>query len=482
MKRLVLLLLFIWPVCVSSAVPKMMDWDFILNRSPKDPSRRDFGDTHFIGFNEGPKKRKCVDYPGPPEREPSLKKKGPSSDNKNKIRKASSFFEKWIIEQYVYDEKLLTLCKSCCREEFGARIAIVDPLHRPFVRMLLGGKYLDGEVLFPNTQNLDELFTLLCRRDSGFVELLKQLSFNSTKLAGKDTYEYEKDKIKEIISRYVNLAGILFFSRNFVERNQFNFNLANHFFEYIFSWDGKSLNPIFKEEKNYSILRFMYSVIHRFLVDDGWIHWSHETFKRLKEKAKEGSSITYIAGGCDIYQLVTNGIYNVTIIDPFIPSQKELYYVNNALWFVDGAIGDELVFDNIENQKVIIMRRNIHASFNKDSSIKTSKDGAIRIPKTTTIWGLYNYKGEKIGDITFQRRLCTQEDFNNTVVLMSLNEALLAFSPKSVDGWEMQTSKLPSDFCLHVKQLHGPIGTLELKNYLKVQRYFSFIDLCTLGS
>ena len=482
MKRLVLSLLFVWPVCVSLKVPdNKMDLDFLLSSGP--PPCFGMSLDHTLGqATLDQASNSCPDTEEKPPCRPKKRARTgePASlppSPKPRRRHSSSFLKYWISNQYVYNDVPSLKPASFCTEELNRRIYLVDDLHQPFVSKLWGKRFFLDQETFPSTATLDQLFASLCNHKYEFVRLLNQLSFNAPELE-------EKYDAKEETSQYVNLAGIFCPCSNLLERDQFNFNLANYFFEYLFFWDGRSQNPIFRDEKNYPILRFMYSVIYEFLIDRGWIHWSHEIIKKLKAKAQKGLPITYIAGGCDIYQLVKNGIYNITIIDPFLPSQEKLYYVKNALWFVEGNVDDELVFDDIERSKVITMRRDFCAFYNEVFSIKTSKDRTIRIPRTTTVWGLYNHRNKRIGAITFERRLCTQADFNNPVVLMSLNEAVLAFSSPSFYGWGMQTCQLPSNFRLHIKQLHNTIKRRELQNYCDIDdsnHQFKFIHLCTPG-
>lgn len=419
------------------------------------------------------------------------KKRKVSDEQRPQEKMASTFFEKWVNDQVVFqDINFRNSKKFPDTMVLYGMIRSQDPIHVPFVEALLGKDFVHKKNDSPNINNIAMFFEYLLKGREEFVTFLNTLSFNTSEIEARDQMEYDRNKFIETVKRYTQLAGILFpyvlFPRNGIDpREQFNFNLANRLFEYLFAWDGNTHNPIFNQQENYPILRFLYSNIQRYLVDEGWLHWSNETIRNLKDATQDGEVVTYIAGGCDIWQLIKNGIYKIDVIDPFFPSQEELYYVEGALWFVEGPIGDTLVFDNVDNGKKIIMQRDSCVNHNSDFTITTSKDGTISIPTTTTVWGVYNSKKEKIGAITFQRRLCTQADFNNQIIFMSLNEALLAFSPKKIDGWNMQVNKLRPNFKLYVKQLHKPIGKQELKNYSHTfapDVSFSFIDLCILGS
>lgn len=398
---------------------------------------------------------------------------------------ASTFFEHWIKYQHIYEKK--SLYQHSAYRQFGTKalndiIKKIDPSYREFVSNLLGNDFLSGKDKYPDTNTLNQLLFYLSNKCKEFVKLLTTLSFINQEIEAKNAFEYKKDDLNKSVSRYAKLAKLLFFCSEKTPCEQFNFNLANSCFEYLFYWHKGNFNPLFEQKENYQILRFMYSIIYRQLIEIGWIHWSKQSLKRLKTASEAGTTITYVAGGCDIYQLVKNGIYNIVVIDPFLPFQEK-YYIDDFLWFVEGTIGDTLIFDNVDKYKQIIARRNFFTNHHSPITITSPNGKKLTIPKTTTVWILYDYKGNKIGFITFIRRLCTQNDFKNKIVLMSLNEALLAFSPKIMNGWSMKARLLSDDFHMYIKQLHNPISKHELENYAYANEKssFEYINLCTLG-
>jgi hypothetical protein len=98
------------------------------------------------------------------------------------------------------------------------------------------------------------------------------------------------------------------------------------------------------------------------------------------------------------------------------------------------------------------------------------------------VWFVYNWHHRLVGRITFERRFCSQRDFvlnPRRVMLMSFNE-LYFITSNQPDGWGIDPTALPPDFCLYIKQLRNPVTKSVMEHMKEADASsFQFIKLGT---
>src|SRR5207248_2696049 len=120
----------------------------------------------------------------------------------------------------------------------------------------------------------------------------------------------------------------------------------------------------------------------------------------------------YIAGGCDICKLIDEEIYNITIIDPFLPSQEK-FYTPEWEWFVKNSnshngLSDTIIF---EDQR-ITLKRSVYEE-NGSFEAKLSTGNVCSIPNSLTVWEVLDMEknNKPLGTIRIERRFCNEQDF-----------------------------------------------------------------------
>lgn len=263
-------------------------------------------------------------------------------------------------------------------------------------------------------------------------------------------------------------------------RYQYCFNVATRMFDWCFGEKThKNFSTILMSPEKHQLARFCHGVMWYYLVGEGWKHWHKDCLTRVVKEAKAGKEIVYIAGGNDIYQLLKNGVYNIRVIDPLLPSQPE-YYSEGWSWFVEGTIGDKLDVD-LGNKKRVLLKREKHeqkGTFQAD----LSTGQMATLPLSVTHWSVYDANGKKkLGTVIFDRRFCMQDDFvydKKKAYVISFNEMYFVAIPPRLQGWGIDVSKFDSKFAFHVKQLDKPVGKPILTNLCKSEDTpFSFILL-----
>jgi hypothetical protein len=341
---------------------------------------------------------------------------------------------------------------------------------------------LDGKPVIGNESLLLEHFKTLypmLQSDIGaFLDYLDDHEFSS-----KIYNRIEKNAPHNpVIGKYNAFMHLLFAHTEKHDEREHLFSVANNFFEYCFS--PKTFLSFKKRLKNscyHPLARLLYSVIWKQLAGNGWKEWHASCLQGLKKACDDGKTIVYIAGGCDIYQLIKQGIYNIRIVDPILPTQPA-YYAEHWWWLVkrsskNPGIGDCLRFTF--NDKSIVMKRSGYSE--KGSFTCRTKRGAKRsIPQSITQWTVYE-DNQKVGTVTFDRRFCKQKDFlpdKSKQLLISFNELYYITSTEEPDSWNINPLKFKPAIKLQVKQLRKPLNKQVLCNMVQADQLpFSFIRL-----
>jgi hypothetical protein len=292
-----------------------------------------------------------------------------------------------------------------------------------------------------------------------FIDYLKEHKFS---LDNTNTQE-EKDNINTVIDKYRYFSQLLFSRPEKSQEEGYLFAVANRLFEYCFSestW-GHFKNLI-TTKKYHPLARFLYSNIWYHFVGEGWHNWHKSCLEALAKHAREGKEIVYIAGGDDILEPLKYGIYNITVIDPMLPTQ-DTYYSEGWLWLVKNDNDSDGKGDKIEGEfggKNLTLTRTKYKESDTFPA-KLSNGKTINIPESTTVWEVKDIAGQKLGKITFLRRFCEQSDFNSDpkkVLLLSFNEMYYTTLAQDAGGWGLQLDKFPNDLNIYVKQLRNSVS------------------------
>ncbi|MCK4650864.1 hypothetical protein KAT08_01690 [Candidatus Babeliales bacterium] len=427
-------------------------------------------------------------------------------------KRADEVFEKWTKIQNVFKEiniekfgnNLDNTVFIFLKSRYASVLNFLQTLSVVFD--LLPKEYIENGFLktsIPSDDLLEKRFKYLCNLFQndipGFINYLRKNNF-----LNKRTNSFS---VSGNLDEYRDILSLIFFCKNIFDMEQVLFSVANKFFEYCFY---KKTWPMFEKlqlnEDEHSITKFLYSIMWFHLAGNGWKNWSARALKNLKKEAKNGKEIVYIAGGSDIYQLIKNGVYNIRIIDPLLPSQPKYYaqgwnflihpssLAGVSYFNLDGSllesdkvdekdgIGDIIEF-NVDSKK-IVMKRESFKFIGDTLRSKLSIGKIAQIEKSETVWGIYDWNGKKLGKFTIERRFVGQDDFeykDDRVILISFNELYFISTTINKGGWGINPYRFDKKLKIFVKQLHNPIKSCVSQNMRKAfeQLEFNYIALGT---
>jgi len=371
---------------------------------------------------------------------------------------AETFFSKWAKPtgepaHYVFQDRDLLLTGQDRLAGIRQRLGLAIEPNQP-LRMVLAHK--NAEAL------LDQLYASLCSTAGvgNFIKLIQQEGLSSDSINEQECLAY----FKTVLNKYIAfMEGLLYSDQEFEQRERL-FTVANNFFEYCFCMPTYPMFKNFLETSEYyPLLRLFYTTIWNNLAGIGWKDWHVSCLEALATQARQGKEVVYIAGGCDLYYLLQHGVYNIRVIDPMLPTQPR-YYVTDWSWFIRGmapgnGIGDKLVF-NLPQGK-ITMKRVGFKEFDDKITLNGDDGSPISVNKSVTGWLVYDAKNQKIGQVTFERRLCQQHDFvadPRRVLLLSFNELYYITCVGQKDWWGIDPNMFTNNFQVYVKQLRKPVG------------------------
>jgi hypothetical protein len=319
------------------------------------------------------------------------------------------------------------------------------------VKTLLGAHYLTLETNLP-----------------AWVEYMQKSAFLQPE--NTDILEPEKpERYNTVINRYKASARLLLgIAGDEIWEQEYMLSLANRFFEYQFSpTTAPHYQRLFGSAASYPLLRFINVITWDQLVGQGWKHWHEKTLTTLKHHASQQGNVTYLAGGSDIYQLLRNTVYNIKVIDPFLPTQERYY--SEGWKFLISANENQQTPDTIQfgpECNSISMKRLSHEE-GEPFTMKLSSGEVANIKKSTTTWTVNDRNGTPRGSVVFERRPVTQTDFSpapNTAIVMSYDEAVYSSLPDSLNGWGINSTEMDTDLKIYIKQLRSPITPGHLNN------------------
>lgn len=244
---------------------------------------------------------------------------------------------------------------------------------------------------------------------------------------------------------------------NYTERLTY----ANHLVEaYLTGTKSTEFLAMHTNQADYPILQELYVTLWSTLAEEGWFRWHEECLDHLKKVSDAGKTIVYLGGGCDIYPLLAHGIYNITIVDPLLPTQKK-YYPDDYEHLIKGQGSSGGINDRIfctANNKKIVLTRSAFCPLNNYLVTKLPSGQERCFAASQTTWTVVIDNQTK-GLVTFDRRYLTQEDLAphpNKALLISWNELYFIIN----GNWKVFTTTIDHIF---VKQLAQPLSQKTIK-------------------
>lgn len=337
---------------------------------------------------------------------------------------------------------------------------------------------ISTETLFSNQQHIfpelsvsQKISTIIInnlehKNDKTFNSLFEQIAQTKNQIfSTKQVLSYSK----QIITIITNNNNVNF-------NNACSLNLANDLAEWCLNApSAERFIAMHIQQDNYPALQFLYTTLWSVLAEKGWCDWHDTCLKQLKQEYDTGKTIVYIAGGCDIKPLLDYGIYNITILDPLLPTQQR-YYPKDYLFFIkSNGTNDHIIFNT-----TISLKRLSHQETKTYTHTQLPSGQQLRITHTKTEWSILNTQGKQLGIITFDRRPATQADFEITdkkILLMSWNELQSIID----HSWDINPQKFDLNLSLHIKQLRSPITKTSIDNLTMATKLnlstFRFIGL-----
>lgn len=337
-------------------------------------------------------------------------------------------------------------------------------------------------------ENIDSFFShtkklnsLIDKDVNGFLQHLRVLGICSKVI---NNFERRHKNMDQTVDKYLALMRLLCADGSLFKERQNLFSLANNFFEFSFYPDSfSSFKKMLLMHRYHPQVRLLYATMWNHLVGDGWKNWHRSCIEKLKAEADLGKTIVYAAGGCDIYQLIKNGIYNICVVDPMIPTQVP-YYSDHWNWFAKKGFvrsvdrsGDRLVFSF--KDKSVYMER---TGYKEQGKFKFTgyNNKKYTFPESVTTWSVF-VNDKLAGNVVFERRYCNKNDFvhsDNKRILMSFNELCCVTNVEEGDHWGIFPDQFDENLLIYVKQLRRPLTKNVLCNMTKADKIsFDFLRL-----
>jgi hypothetical protein len=392
------------------------------------------------------------------------------------VRQADQIFSSWVDEKSVYFQ----YCIADVKPNFSPAVARPVKIFKPMecVTEPLQKLIMEDDGVTVDKRKLKNLRRQVIQSMPNFLKTLEQAGLKSVELNALDS----KGAFANILNRYTGLFGALFTDTPKKASVEQEFAIANRFVEFCFApRTFKHLQKILREDATKPVGRFLYAGMWQKLAGQGWKFWHRETLKRLRYSYQQGKTIVYVAGGSDIYQLLAHGVYNIKVIDPQLAGAQDNYYATDWRWLLKSdGIGDEFHLNNANGKKITAKRACVEAG--TTFSVVSDAGEKIKQRSDKVVWNIFE-DGESKGNLTFERRLASQQDFmpaDNEELLMSFNELYFIAAPENLGGWPIDWRKFSATTKLHVKQLRKPVSKKMVENMAWVEeKGLAFLRLGT---
>lgn len=393
-------------------------------------------------------------------------------------------FEKWAKIQYiVQDHDLVDLVPSL-DDAYLARFKKNYEANLPLLRTLqpLLSKITDGAInekgyLFqpPMSDGMrSNIATLLEMLDQNPVELVAYLQAFNFKDISETTDKSQNFNFT--VEKYKAFVRLLLSTKTPRMDEEFGIALANRLTEMCYELETfPAYQATMQHAEHHSIARMLHTIIWYNIIGTGWKLWHADCLRAIKDAAAAGKRIKYLAGGNDVYTLLCQGVYDITVIDPFLPSQAR-YYANGWEWLLSGAINDEIVGPFGDQELKLVRTKQVEG----EPFIAKSGGQFVSLKRFTTTWTVYNAVTDKeLGTIVFERRFTQQGDLvpdDACVFLMSYDEFIYLGLPSLLDGWGITPNSIDPNFTCHIKQLRKPVDR-DFLNNLRIASITNYADL-----
>ncbi len=395
-------------------------------------------------------------------------------------------FGKWLAWQQIYNDRNIADVANNLddtflnnfRDHYQKNIPLLKNLTPLLATITNNLVQEDGYLLAPPLtqemhENLRYLYEQIENNMPAFVDSLLASGLADKKNAASE----QEAHYDATIEKYKAFSRMLFAQPDAFKENEYLFAFGNRLFEYCFSEKTfPHYQRILTTEKYYPVARFLNAIIWYQLVGDGWKHWHADALRSLKEKAAQGNEIVYLAGGTDVYHLLRNGIYDITVIDPFLPTQARYYSEGWDYLTSEQALGDEIRFGPACNS---IKMKCVEFQATDPFYSKLSNGNILTLKKSVVTWHVFDRDNHQIGHVIFHRRPVAQEDFayNPTkTFVMSYDELTFIAVPDMLNGWNIDPTKLDGTTEIFVKQNRRPVD----KNMLCNIRIASMLNMSDL--
>lgn len=382
-------------------------------------------------------------------------------------RGAEQVFKKWLSWQTImHDYPLQDYAKNSNTPAFLASFkaqygTVAHQLNSllPFLQALTSGQINDQgfQLTSPMDKhfaaNLEALYAFAGTDNEQLVTLLKDLRLNDPSIG---QHEFAADH--DVVEKYKTLASLLLPLSNRVEEVPILFAFANRLFEWSFDKGWPTLRSMLMTSTDYPLIRFFYTTMWFNLAGSGWKNWHAESLAFLKQQSDAGKRVKYLAGGSDVYQLIKAGVYNITVVDPQLPTQPK-YYADEWSFLIQGHDGDQIVCNF--GDRVITMCRTSQVTDGASCKMKLETGDVVQVPHNTITWTLYDQNQQSLGTCVLERRTLVQNDFvkrEDEVLLMSFNELYFIALPTVLQGWGIEPCMLDPDLQIVIKQLRHPVS------------------------
>jgi hypothetical protein len=398
------------------------------------------------------------------------------------VKTSEEIFRKWISSQEIREDVSFKEKTGNIDDEFVEFfVKLMPPDILPQIGFMFPGTLLYSDMskedISKIKRDVKTMYGLMEDNIPGFADYLL-----SNKFAGAGTSFREERDIRErgnaaINRKYRRFMDTLLYNENMQEFDSAMNSIANRFFEYCFyPATFGHFSKIHASEDNRPLLRMMYEIIWYYLARTEWKSWHQNVLDNLKKEYDKGKEIVYIAGGDDIFQLISNGIYRIRNIDPIYPTQTKYYseaWDFLALGENEGAgINDRIVFnDSLNKSRKITMRRIFYEKQGVLLRTEPINGNRITIPRSVTVWSIEDSKGKQLGTYTLERRFASQDDFKSDpgkALLISFNELYFVMTANE-ENWGIDPHTFDKDLVINVKQLRKPVDWKTLMNIRKVQ-------------
>ncbi|MBM3887038.1 hypothetical protein FJ364_03840 [Candidatus Dependentiae bacterium] len=393
-------------------------------------------------------------------------------------------FEKWVKIQHVIQDRDLTTLSNTLNDNYLARFKKNYEDHLPFLRTLqpLLSTITDNAInphghLFkpPMTEQMQNNISIILfkleHNPAAFIEYLQDINFQDP----SETTDKRSDS-NFIVEKYKTLTKLLLSTQTPHQDEEYSIALVNRLVEFCYQNQTFPLyQKTIQHAEYHSIARMLHTIIWYNIIENGWRLWHEDCLQALKAAANAGKRIKYIAGGNDVYTLLCRGIYNITVIDPFLPSQVR-YYANGWEWLLSGNINDEII-GFFGSQELKLVRT---SQVEGDAFLAKAANQTVSLKKFDTTWTVYNAESnQKLGTIDFERRFVQKEDLiidPSYEFLMSYDEFIYLGLPTMLGGWGITPNTLDPSFTCLIKQLRKPMDRDSLNN-LRVASIANYADL-----